>query len=407
MVAQLKSRRRKIHTFGATVTLRMGVGGPIHEVTHSDGHFFDLEETSSEGHRWPPKPGESLRFDRGGPFTNRKCRILSMTCPNINTTMKGSFWGGSTIVGTLGSPHWPVVLTQLPFGSDAGLLAKGTTAVSRCQPLKSKAQLGTLVGELAREGLPRLVGTTLLKTQSRFFRDLGDEYLNIEFGWKPFISDLRASIEALGKASKIMTQLSRDSGKPVRRRYTFPIEETVTILPEETDYGSPVSLGTFYTAAGKCHKRVVINRRVWFSGEFMYHLPHGDDFLSKVGEWQVKAHRLLGARLDPELLWNLAPWTWLADWFGNIGDVVSNASAYLFDGLVMKYGYVMEHYTEVSHFDTVGIRFSDGATASPQASFLRETKRRLGATPFGFGLDEATLSEWQLSILVALGITRR
>lgn len=407
MVAQMKSRRTKIHTFGATVTLRMGVGGPIHEISHSDGHFFDLEETSSEGHRWPPPKGESLRLDRGGPFLNRKCRILAMTCPNINTTLKGTFWGGSTIIGTLGSPHWPVSLTQLSIGSDAGLLGQGTTAVSRCQPLKSKAQLGTLVGELAREGLPSLVGSQLLKRHSKFYRDLGKEYLNVEFGWKPFIKDLRASVEALGKASRIMEQLARDSGRPVRRRYDFPLVETVTSFPGQTDYGSPTSLGTFYTASGTCHKRVVDQRRVWFSGEFMYHLPRGEDFLSKLGEWQVKAHRLLGLRLDPELLWNLAPWTWLVDWFGNIGDVVSNASAYLFDGLVMKYGYVMEHHTEVSHFDTVGLVFSDGATASPQASFLRETKRRLRATPFGFGLDEATLSEWQLSILAALGISRR
>lgn len=121
----------------------------------------------------------------------------------------------------------------------------------------------------------------------------------------------------------------------------------------------------------------------------------------------MKGHKLLGLRLDPELLWNLAPWTWLIDWFGNLGDVVTNGSQYLFDGLVMKYGYVMEHYKEVSIFDTTPIRFINGTSASPQATFLRETKRRLGATPFGFGLDIATLSEWQWSILAALGMSRR
>lgn len=153
-------------------------------------------------------------------------------------------------------------------------------------------------------------------------------------------------------------------------------------------------------------RRVVVRRKVWFSGSFLYYLPNGTDFLSKLGRWQVEAHRLLGFRLDPELLWNLAPWTWLGDWFSNAGDLVSNASSYLFDGLVMQYGYVMEHVEETVSYDSI-FGFIDGTTAAPQLTLVRETKRRLAATPFGFGLDFDTLSAWQLSILAALGISRK
>lgn len=404
MVAPTKTRRADISPFGITETIR--IGGSIISVKDLKGRFVDLEETYSEGHAWPPKKGSSLRIDRGGPFENRKCRILSMYTPRIDVTIQGGPWNGSTLIGTLGSAHWPVLPTLLAYGSDTVLQGLGSTAISRCSPLKSQAQLGTALGEL-KDGFPRLIGAAFLKKESKFFRDLGSEYLNVEFGWKPFINDLISSVKALGKASAILSQLARDSGKPVRRGYEFPLEKTVTSDPGQTDYGRPSSIGAFYTSPGLSFKTVTNSRRVWFSGEFMYHLPAGSDFPSKARRWQTQAHRLIGLRLDPELLWNLAPWTWLADWFGNVGDVVSNSSAYLFDGLVMKYGYIMEHVSEVSQYDTIGIKFSNGTTASPRATFLRETKRRIGATPFGFGLDPATFSAWQASILAALGLSRR
>lgn len=384
------------------------LGVPYSSVT-IDGLFTAEEETTSEGHLWPPVPGQrtSSVVDRGGPFLNRKVKLLYLRPSQVDVTIPpGSSTAGSRFYGSIGSASWPIHPALPMIGSDSDLEAQGATAVSRVQPLKSKSQLGTALGEL-REGLPSLVGAQFLKKDISKFRSLGSEYLNVEFGWKPLVKDITDSVNAINKASTILAQLSRDSGKPVRRRYSFPQERSFVADPLDTDYGWPTASGNFYTSPGKRHITTIIDRDVWFSGSFMYHLPNGKDFLSKVGDWQMKAHALLGLRLDPELLWNLAPWTWLADWFGNFGDVVSNASAYVFDGLVMQYGYVMEHKHELVTQDTRGIVFRNGAVCNPSLHYVRESKRRLQATPFGFGLDDAILSEWQLSILAALGISRR
>lgn len=407
MDATTKRRHRNHTIYRATEDTY--ISGAFYSTQSFEGLFTGLQETTSEGHLWPPSPDRRTNrvADRGGPFLTRRNRVLFLHTPTVDVTIPtGSIRRGSRFYGQIGSSIWPQSPSLLTVGSETDLEALGTTAISRCSPLKSKSQLGTAVGEL-REGLPSLVGRSFWKRDISKLRAAGGEYLNIEFGWKPLIKDIIDSANALSRASTILTQLARDSGKPVRRRYAFPQERDFSLHVSATDYGWPTAAGNFYTNPGRRFGSTITDRDVWFSGSFLYHLPKGDDFLSRVDEWQKKAHYLLGARLDPELLWNLAPWTWLVDWFGNFGDVVSNASAAIFDGLVMQYGYVMERKTETIVHDTVGIKFIDGTICNPSLHYVRESKRRLQATPFGFGLDDAVLSEWQLSILAALGISRK
>lgn len=385
------------------------ISGSLYSSVTTDKLFTAEEETTSEGHRWPLQntTRSSRIVDSGGPFLTRKTRLLHLNTPSVDVTIPpGSSLSGSRFHGQIGSASWPSHPQLLSVGSDSDLEAMGATAINRVSPLKAKSQLGTAIGEL-REGLPSMIGAQFFKKKAGVAKAAGSEYLNFEFGWKPLVKDIIDSTNAISRASVILAQLSRDSGKPVRRRYSFPQERSFWMDGVVSDYGFPTAAGNFYTSPGKLHHSITTDRDVWFSGSFLYHLPKGDDFLSKVDAWQKKAHYLLGVRLDPEILWNLAPWTWLVDWFGNFGDVISNASMAVFDGLVMQYGYVMEHKVETVTYDTRGIEFRNGQVCNPSLHFMRDSKRRLQATPFGFGLDDAILSEWQLSILAALGLSRR
>jgi hypothetical protein len=122
----------------------------------------------------------------------------------------------------------------------------------------------------------------------------------------------------------------------------------------------------------------------------------------------LQAHKILGLELTPETLWNLAPWSWAADWFGNIGDLFHNANSLASDGLVMRYGYIMEH-TRVR--DTYVFSGPTGLVSwysgRPTPLILTsETKLRRRATPFGFGKTFAGLTTRQKAIAAALGINR-
>jgi hypothetical protein len=116
----------------------------------------------------------------------------------------------------------------------------------------------------------------------------------------------------------------------------------------------------------------------------------------------------LGLTLTPEHLWNLTPWSWALDWFANTGSVLSNISDYANAGLVMRYGYIMETTYVSDTYTMEGAVRTDGVPfICPPLTLVTETKVRQQANPFGFGVSFESLSGFQLSILSALGISRR
>jgi hypothetical protein len=139
--------------------------------------------------------------------------------------------------------------------------------------------------------------------------------------------------------------------------------------------------------------------------------------LEELSLYEEKANALLGTRLDPEVVYNLVPWTWLLDWFVNFGDVVANASAISSDNLVMQYGYLMRTTSvrkELTWPQGLWGRRPTGQLASSWKQFLPTysqttslvTKQRGKASPFGFGLNPSDFSPDQLAILAALGLSR-
>jgi hypothetical protein len=122
----------------------------------------------------------------------------------------------------------------------------------------------------------------------------------------------------------------------------------------------------------------------------------------------LEAKKLLGLSLTPDTVWNLTPWSWMVDWVSNAGDVVSNISDALFDGLVLRYGYMMEHTLTSDEYFFVGpTGFQPTNGPRPSSITLHhEVKKRVKATPYGFGLTWTSFTTRQLAILAALGITR-
>lgn len=313
----------------------------------------------------------------------------------------------------IGTPSFPPFIAS----SDQTLAAFGTKAIALCAPTNSVMDLAVSLAELYREGIPNMLGSTIWKQRSGSLRDVardsGGEYLNLQFGWQPLVSDVKDFSKSIMKFDKIVSQYLKDAGKVVRRRYAFPIEWSSTDTVHRSNlsvFGAP--LGPYHWDTPTINKGQVIRRREtfvrrWFSGAFTYHLPDnfgGDGLVERVGQ----AREILGLDLTPEVLWNLAPWSWAADWFGNFGDVIHNADAFGSDGLVMKYGYIMEHSFVRDSYSFSGptglVNWYTGRP--PVLMMISETKLRRRATPFGFGLTFAGFSNRQKAIVAALGLSR-
>lgn len=308
-------------------------------------------------------------------------------------------------------------------------VASGKAAMNAATPTRPVANSAVFIGELFA-GLPTIIGATLLRDRIGLLRAVGSEYLNVQFGWLPLIADIRKTIEALSNASAILTNYQRDSGRNIRRRYTLP---DLTFSQFYNTAGGNVSAGaaslwTGYRPDGfptggsggggqspsvessTLVVSVSAKQERWFSGAFTYYVPPGGSFLKDLARFEALSNKLLGTRLTPEVLWNLAPWTWLVDWIVRLGDHISLYTRFQDDGLVLRYGYLMvrDRVTVSSNFSTRYERSSGVFRRGHHFTQVKlDRKRRVRATPFGFGLNptsDFTARQW--SILGALGMTQ-
>jgi len=403
---------------------------PAERSTFSYSSITESQVTDSEVHPWRSRKVGSLKDIGGDFFTQRKYPVLRPVngsyvtdtgwddCQSLLTRWNGPIWPG-TLRGVI--PPYPPAMNS----SVSELDQLGAKAIAVCAPGKPSVSLPNMFGELLRDGIPHRVGANLEETtlkarkgvqdQLSAGKSVGEEYLNLLFGWTPLISDLTKFAQGAVEAYDKLAQYERDAGRPVRRRLNLPTRQEVLSVSET----SPAS-GGFYsqrdypgnkTAAGldkTCVTVRTITQQRWFSGAFIYFLPSGYDSRSALDGLTLYAREILGLELTPEVIWNLTPWTWAVDWFSNFGDVFSTLSRVTGEQLVVLYGYMMEHtivkdtYTKKNP----GNVFIGTSSGVGSIDLITETKMRRRANPFGFGLTWDGLSPYQLSVLAALGITR-
>lgn len=311
--------------------------------------------------------------------------------------------------------QWPPVMTV----SESSLVSAGATAIARCSPSNPTADTSVFLKETIEEGIPHLFIDNLKKlaggTNRQRRQTVGDAYLNQEFGWKPFVSDIQKMSAAIASADDIMRQYERDSGKAVRRRYQFPdVSEVMTdtfannVSPWTNPSGGFISDDSLLNK-GRVTRTKTTETKTWFSGAFTYYVPDDLRFSTKSG-WAyavIQARKVHGLSLTPDAVWNSAPWSWAVDWFSNTGDVLSNFSDWAIDNQVLLYGYIMQHSLQKWTYTFEGeTGFRNKSFQVTPVSLCRETKVRRRATPYGFGLDFGSFSNRQKAIVAALGLSR-
>lgn len=393
-----------------------------HNVTEYSKRIVGTQITTSEGHRFRNNPAIG-KSDIGGNFYTQKKYVTF----GGSTSVRCRVDQGNAIFDDL---HVGPILAIDPSdqtgypgdraSSNGQLDALGTTAISRVKPTNPVGSLTTALVELQRDGLPHLFGSSLWEGKMSVIRAAGDEYLNKEFGWDPLRNDISGFIQGITHADDVIKRYKQGIGKPTRRRFDFTstdTENTVYLgdgyIPFTGGYNSNQPRGydifsRLCTAVpsqyGKLSVVSRVKQRRWFSGAFTYFFPYKAG--GKLGELAILAHQL-GLDLSPDTVWAATPWTWAAGWFSNIGDVISNWSAFHTDGLVMTYGYMMEHTIVSNTYKLEGCHDVLGRPLPvSDVSFVIETKQRRGATPYGFGLTFDGLSGFQKSIIGALGLTK-
>lgn len=294
-----------------------------------------------------------------------------------------------------------------PLG-DTAVKGNGTTAIARTEPTSPVFTASQFLGELHGDGLPAIVGVRTWRERTKSARHAGDEYLNYQFGWLPLVSDIRNFAYAVKNQHKILSDFRAGSGAVTRVGYHFPVVENWTTGSSPNVLVAQAGNSGWSTTVPASWSKQVLTK-TWFKGAFTYYVPVGNSASAKAARYASYADKLLGIRLTPETLWNLAPWTWALDWFANTGDIIHNISAIGHDGLVLKYGYVMSHHRVCYSIGTPGRYISSypNFLTSGSTQVVLESKKRFPANPyFGFSVSPPAFTQTQVAILAALGLSR-
>lgn len=377
--------------------------------THT-ASFQGSETTFSEGHSWPRRKGAELR-DIGGPYLNQKRAIYSTPC-DLGDSL-GMKYGGvvrqyhnlKIYPGGIGNRDYDAT-SYRSVPSVSQMNAYGATGIARASPVRTQLGLGQFIGEL--RDIPRLPHKILeMRNGLKVFKSLGNQYLNYEFGWKPFLKDLRGTIKAAVDSEKHIRQLLRDNGKVVRRKVTIAKDSRITSQAILSNFaiGYPAVEGEFIDTYGKLAWSEWETNRTTFSGAFKYYLDyrHGMPMSPKLHRQLMTI--LYGVDISPHTAWSLLPWTWLTDWFTNVGDNIANMDMIQNDSLTIVYGYATDYKQTMDLYSLQGTVLGGRAVNATQI-VIDEYTGRTKSTPYGFGLDPANFSIRQVAILAALGLSR-
>lgn len=285
----------------------------------------------------------------------------------------------------------------------------GAEAWRKYAPGKSMADAAVFIGEL--KDVPRMLRDTawwfFRHWKGHRTRKAANAWLNTQFGWLPFLSDLSKFHYAWKNADRMIKHIRRYNNQ--WRRYGGSVvekEDSVIMASSDSQTAhSPIMLTQYYLSpsdTGSFTRSKVTQTNVWCSGQFRYWIPNIDDV-----NWDSHVRmQLSGLHVTPALVWELTPWSWLIDWFVNVDDYLNNMTSGWASNLVAREAYCMAQRSEIIRVESQHRMHYANVTLNNTWDLSLIGKGRATMSPFGVGLSQSDLTPRQLSILAALGISR-
>lgn len=353
-----------------------------------------------------PKPSSSLwseecgditgNFDGVNPFTLTRTNNLAWALyGRMRANGYGWTYNGYVKTSTPGN-HFNTTSVE---PTDNETLSE---ALARTNPNRVIVDTPVFLAEL-RE-IPRLV-SHFAQLGMKQFRDkpissVASNYLTWEYGVSTYMRDLYGMMQFQNHVEQRLRELKNlQSGQAGLGRKWTVWKDTVVGSPWVT-YASPL-----YQESNMVSAIWATERKKWASTRWV---PINDISSFNDDHLRRLANRIVfGRDISFSTLWEAMPWSWMIDWFSNIGDLASlsrNTLPVKHDGSCVMQS-TRTRVLSVTPVSGPGLGYF---SASAGKSETRVTLRR---TPWTFGpLPEFNLpflSGKQLSILSAISVTRR
>lgn len=196
-----------------------------------------------------------------------------------------------------------------------------TRALANMNPNRPGISLPLFLFELRElPGMIRDLGNVLRRRPG--LRDVPNAHLAYEFGWRPLVQDALSLFGLASSISERIKYLKRlESGGHIRR----------TLFDGETarsTQSNAIQLGS--NALGYCITadiETVDKLKVWYTAnaQLQTKLPDGDELQLLA----LKTQLGLTPTAIVSSVWGALPWSWLIDWFINIGDVMESTGGWI------------------------------------------------------------------------------
>lgn len=295
-----------------------------------------------------------------------------------------------------------------PEPTDNQMLSRG---LANSNPNKPVVDLPLFVFEL--RDIPDVIrewGAGILRTRNRWkspngtdpLRDIpmaaAKRHLEYQFGIAPVISDVAKMLQFQASMDKRIHTL-KDLSKGSTTRHATVYSDSV----QEPSWSPSTFLTGLYQETSKVRWKMTTDRHYWVSTRWntTMALPESDI------EQKILANKLIFGMhgLSVETVWNSLPWSWLVDWFSNIGDLAASTRNHI--PVTHSGSCIMKHTRKYVSAWEWTVEPSGGKQTLYPVNTVAETKIRYAAPLVVYPeFYLPLLSGGQLSILSALAVLK-
>jgi len=182
------------------------------------------------------------------------------------------------------------------------------------------------------------------KTLRRALQMTADGYLQTEFNILPLLSDIAGIRAAISKTVANINSLVSGQGQRQRRHYRRLLTVTNPLVYSKTFYSPPITYGSYpYGADVKLSVSSNATRRVYTDvAIFHAEIEYNYNFT----QYQIEHAQLLGfldalgVNLNPAIIWNAIPWSFVVDWVFGVSQWLNNRKQLNMEPVVNIHNYL-------------------------------------------------------------------
>jgi hypothetical protein len=150
----------------------------------------------------------------------------------------------------------------------------------------------------------------------KLLRSVAGQYLNLQFNFLPLISDIGKIYSALSRTERRINDFITRAGRPQNKHFAYKWTEFFDSPPEEYT-GSRVGYQNQWIMSKPFSWRITKSAPTTFHAQIQYNYNYTE---FQIAHAQLLGHLdALGINMNPAIIWNALPWTFVIDWVLGIG----------------------------------------------------------------------------------------